>query len=224
MFTLTNVLPTIASNLVSLDQTALPANLDGWEVTGFQEVTRSREDLQGNRSFVWKLKRGVDEISVSSDGDFTDYHDLRVCYGALGWKLQDRPMYPSMQSKASGKNEDSPECTQLYLEKLTGEKGMVFFCSLDRNGATVFPQNYVTNEPMLYATEKIGNQLREVFGLVAKTGIRETTFVPPVSTLQLIHVPKEVSKMVDEKELQKVFLEFRKALRQSPRFSGKIAE
>lgn len=224
MFTLAPATATISSSLTGLTQGALPATINGWEVVSFQEVKRSREDLQGNQSFIWKLNRNGDEASVSSDGDFTDYHDLRVCYGALGWKQLDKPMYPDLKTKVAGGDlSNFPEYTQLYLEKLTGEKGMVFFCSLDRTGASVFPQNYWANEPALYAKDKMVNQLREAIGLSTASGIRDSTFVPPVSTLQLIYVPKDSSKMVDEKELKELFLEFRRVLRESPRFNdGKV--
>jgi len=221
MFTLAPEPAALSESLPGLLRDAIPSSLGSWEISSFQEVKRSREDLQGNQSFVWKLKRNKDEVSLSVDGDWNDFHDLRTCYGALGWNMIDRSMYPDLKTKlAATESTEFDESTQLYLNKLTGEKGMVFFCSLDKTGASVFPQNYLTNEPLIYAREKILGQLREVFGLSASKGIRETTFLPPVSTLQLIYVPKDSMKMVDEKELKELFLEFRRVLRSSPRFNN----
>jgi len=225
MFTLAPRVATIAGKLPALIATSMPEEIGEWKVTEFREVNRGRGDLQGEKSFVWKLTSGERTISVSVDGDWADYHDLGECYSGMGWQASRQFFYPSLRQLASGDETDSsPEVTRLDLKRLTGENGIGFFSSVDRTGKVVLPQSYLGNETGIYIQEKLMTQLGEAFGFGRSKLLRETTFSPPVSTIQMVYFPKGPLDDVTIDALQRLYLDLRKVLARDPRFGGSTVQ
>jgi exosortase len=221
VFSLAPAESVLAGSLPAVNESALPKTIGDWSVTGYREVKRTLDDLQGERSWVWELTNGPRKISISVDGDWADYHDLGECYSAMNWILTRNFLYPSLQSIADGKVDSSlPSCTRLDMRRLSGEQGIVYYSVIDRTGHIVLPQTYLGRETVVYLREKIMNQLRAVFGLPMNRMLRETTFAPPVSTVQILYLPKE--KLTDREivELQELYLQVRAILLFDARFGG----
>jgi hypothetical protein len=211
----------LAGSLPAVNESVLPKTIGDWSVTGYREVKRTLDDLQGERSWVWELSNGPRKISISIDGDWADYHDLGECYSAMNWILTRNFLYPSLQSIADGKVDSSlPSCTRLDMRRLSGEQGLVYYSAIDRTGHIVLPQTYLGRETVVYLREKIVNQLRAVFGLPMNRMLRETTFAPPVSTVQMLYLPKEKLTEREIDELQELYLQIRAILLVDARFGG----
>ena len=221
MFSLAPRVSAVAGTLPEMIATALPEEIGGWKAGEFREVKRSRDDLQGEKSFTWKLTSGDQSVSISIDGDWADYHDLGECYSGMGWQATRRFFYPELMQLVSGGGVNtSPQLTRLDLKRLTGENAVGFFSSVDRTGRVVLPQSYLGNETGIYIQEKLKNQLREVFGFGRSKLLRETTFNPPVSTVQMVYFPKGPLDDATVESLEKLYIEVRKVLLRDKRFNG----
>lgn len=221
MFTLGPRVSSISGNLPAMVATALPEKVGTWNVTDFREVKRDRGDFQGETSFVWLLKSGDQTVSISVDGDWADYHDLGLCFSGTGWRVTRSFAYPSLaELKSAVESESSPRLTRLDMNRLSGEQAVGFFSSIDSKGGIVLPQSYWGNETRNYLQEKMVSQLREVFGLGRGKLLRETTFAPPVSTIQMVYYPKGPMDDATVDSLQKLYMELRKVLLRDKRFNG----
>jgi len=221
LYTLSPPVITLAGSLASVSRSALPDTIGDWTVKNFREVTRSSGDLQGEHSAIWELVSGERTIQVSVDGDWTDYHDLGECYSGMGWIVKREYEYPSLKQIVDGIGDrEFLDCTRLRLSRMSGEQAIGFFSVIDSRGQVVLPQTYVGNETALYVQEKMLNQLREVVGLPRSALLRETTFVPPCSTIQMMYFAKEPIDESAEASLQQLFGSVREKLKQSKRFGG----
>ncbi|MFN7868086.1 MAG: exosortase U [Planctomyces sp.] len=76
-----------------LSEDSLPPELAGWKRTQFQpaEVPSDLPDGQFWWVHAWGYSDGQVACTLSLDqADWTSWHDLTVCYQAVGWKLEDR--------------------------------------------------------------------------------------------------------------------------------------
>ena len=170
-------------------ETDLPTEITGWQVNGYEEIIRNRESIQGERSFVWRLNKGPQNIAISMDGDWDDFHDLSYCYTGLGWQVKTTHNYVSLLSTESESPASDRNFSVLELSKPTGEQGLVVFCGIDRTGKIVQPPIKLGQNTATHLQEKSLNSLRLAFGLQPLASIRATTFRPPVTTLQIYYVP-----------------------------------
>jgi len=108
--------------------------------------------------------------------------------------------------------------TRLDLRKLSGETGVVMFSAIDKGGEVVVPPPEFGQETGVFIQQAIINKLRYAIGMQTQDGLRATTFVPPVSTVQLVYMPTEPANEEELNELKKLFLEARETLKRSPRF------
>lgn len=78
---------------LALTADALPTELAGWKQIQFKpaEVPDDLPDGQFWWVHAWGYTDGEVACTVSLDqADWTAWHDLTVCYQAVGWKLEDR--------------------------------------------------------------------------------------------------------------------------------------
>ncbi len=207
-----------AQRLAAAEKEYLPSEIEGWEIGDFKPVNRPEHDLQGSDSYIWELKKDNRRLVVSLDGTFNDFHDLAWCYTALGWDCVSNRNYSTIAERASGKQFADGEMTRLGLTKLSGETGVVMFSAVDKRGEVVVPPPQFGQETGVHIQGAIVNALRFAFGMQTQEGLRATTFVPPVSTIQLVYMPIEPANEEEIEELKKVFLKAREILKQSPRF------
>ena len=189
-----------------------------WEIGEFKQVTRSRDDIQGQNSFVWKMSNGVETGQLSLDCEWNDFHDLTYCYSGLGWQVETIHRYESM---LTGQTDDEvPNYSRLTLSKPTGERGVVFFCGLDQNGDEVQPPVKLGQNTGIHLFEKSMNSLRVAFGLSPVESIRTRTFAPPVTTLQILYLPSGPISESMEDSLESVFFSARQQVKRSNRFQS----
>lgn len=201
-------------------QEYLPTELGGWQVEKFEHIIRSDENLQGAESYVWRVRKGSRSALISLDGTFTDYHDLWLCYNALGWSANKERYYTPPDERIAGQPTETNEFSSLECTKKTGEKGYIFFSAVDRHGADVFPPVTLGDGAVEYGIDLLLNSIQ--FALMIPTATRErfATFTQPVSTIQVVYMPSAEAKQEDLVELKNLFFAARDILRKSPRFQG----
>lgn len=207
-----------AERLEAPDKEWLPDELNGWRLEGFEHVTRSEQDLQGSESFVWTYRDRAERVMVSLDGSFNDYHNLGVCYWAMGWQVKSDAFYTPIAKRIQNEVDDSGEFTLLRLDKATGEQGLVIFSAIDRRGAIVPNPLVAVSDKLIFFIDRFANTLRFAVGLAPKASQRLTTFVPPVSTIQIVYMPSHLIEETDVDRLRRFFFEIREGLQQTPRF------
>lgn len=211
-----SVVPTSLAQLEAPEQTDLPIELVGWQIDDFKSITRTREDIQGQKSYVWELRSGLESAKLSLDCQWNDFHDLTYCYSGLGWKVETEHNYESMLQP--GDDSGSLNYSRLRLTRPTGEQGWVLFCGLDKNGKEVQPPVKLGQNTSIHLWEKATNSLRLAFGFAEKDSIRAMTFEAPVTTVQILHVPSGMAGGSDSQRLESLFLAAREKVKQSTRF------
>jgi len=79
----TPVVPQVFASMAIPEKSDIPDDLGGWQVTDFKTVTRARDDIQGQSSYVWELASGLESAKLSLDCQWNDFHDLTYCYTEL---------------------------------------------------------------------------------------------------------------------------------------------
>jgi hypothetical protein len=201
-------------------QEYLPSDLGGWQVEKFEHVSRSDENLQGAESYVWHVRKGSRSALISLDGTFSDYHDLWLCYNALGWSANKERYYSSPGQRVTNQLSEANEYSSLECTKKTGEKGYVFFSAVDRRGADVYPPVTLGDGAIQYTVDTLLSSIRFALMLPSSDSERVTSFTQPVSTIQLVYMPSAEAKEEELMELKNLFFAARDLLRKSPRFQG----
>lgn len=123
-------IPGAARGDLLVDRDFLPVSEFGWALVDFSSDSEaSLED--GVFWFVhsWLLEREGLQCSVSLDqADWTSWHDLSVCYSAVGWTVTN---YEAMEIP---EGEGFWHAVVLDLEKTGGIKGLVVFCNFGSDG------------------------------------------------------------------------------------------
>ncbi len=219
---MTTVGTPISDSLASLDfprQSDLSAQLQSWNVSEYRHINRSREDIQGEDSFIWVLKNGSHRAQLSMDCQWRDFHDLSYCYTGLGWRVETEHRYQDLFSKHNAAPSEQINYSRLQLSKPTGERGIVLFCGLDQTGKEVQPQIKLGQNTWVHIREKMINSLRVACGLAPLESIRNSTFKPPVTTVQLICVPQGPIDAKLMQDLESVFFAAREQFKKSVRFT-----
>jgi exosortase len=209
---------TQATGLALPDEEYLPDELSGWKLDDFEHVTRPEQDLQGSDSFVWTYRDQAERVLVSLDGSFDDYHNLQVCYWAIGWQVTSDAFYTPITKRIQNEIDDSGEFTLLRLDKVTGEQGLVIFSAIDRHGNIVPKPLTAIKDKMIFLMDRFENSLRFAAGLAPQASQQLTKFVPPVSTIQVVYMPSHSIEETEVDRLRAFFFEIRERLQQSPRF------
>jgi exosortase len=204
--------------LVAASRDQLPPEMLGWKVKNFRHLVRDRDDLQGKESYVWEFeKQGLSAV-LSLDGTFDDYHYLAWCYSARGWECGVTNNYTSVVERAAGKTSGEEELTELALTKSSGETGLVLFTAVDKYGEVVVPPLKLQERSVAKLIAMLVNAVKFAFGQPSVQQVRLATFVPPVSTVQLLVIPPEPLNEAGEQEVKRLFLTSRDLLRRSTLF------
>ncbi|MFD2158942.1 exosortase U [Rubritalea tangerina] len=72
-------------NLSVIDPNAVEFTRPGWKVLKVEAEERPFDSIWGAFSFVWRLQYHDTIVVMALDYPFDDWHDVKVCYGNLGW-------------------------------------------------------------------------------------------------------------------------------------------
>ncbi len=135
-----NLPPGPARGDVSLSQAALPQQIGHWKNTAF-EVQSPEQLPQGQFWWThrWSYMNGALESTVTLDqANFKHWHDLTVCYQALGWTVTDRHV-------ADGQSEAEVwPCIVAHMKKNETQSAIMVFSLFFDDGDPVNARDYET--------------------------------------------------------------------------------
>lgn len=121
------------SELVIIDPDALSFTRPGWELLSVEKEERDFTSIWGQFSFIWKLKYYDSIVIMALDYPFDNWHDVRVCYANMGWKIDTISTLDAGLYAAWAASE-----TQMKLP--TGDTGFILCSHSDQLGAMVQPK------------------------------------------------------------------------------------
>jgi exosortase/archaeosortase family protein len=119
--------------LAIIDPAAVQFSRPGWEVLNVEEEARDFTSIWGQYSFIWKLRYRDVIVIMALDYPFDKWHDVRVCYTRLGWKIDTMAMSVLEKTTGWGASE-----TQMTLP--TGDYGFILCSHMDHLGNKVIPK------------------------------------------------------------------------------------
>ena len=121
------------SELAELDPEQIRFTRPGWQLLSTETEERSSKSIWGQFSYIWKLQYQEVVVVMALDYPFDKWHDVRVCYTNLGWKVQTMAMSPLLESTGWGASE-----TQMSLP--TGDYALIMCSHNDHLGEVVQPK------------------------------------------------------------------------------------
>jgi hypothetical protein len=119
-----------------LQQNALPEEILGWRFQRFQPALPSEQlpDGQFWWTHIWNYRRNrLDALVAFDQANWSSWHELTVCYQAIGWKLADRRLVSVS---------NNVKIVQASFEKPTHEKATVVFSLFARDGSLIQPPEF----------------------------------------------------------------------------------
>ena len=146
----------------------MPAEIGDWKLINQKVQERAHDDVFGMRSHIWQYRRGDDQMAISIDGPYDDWHDLAVCYTALGWQLEN---YENLSLGGANSPAYAVDL-QLYREPL--DRADILFVCFDANAEIVRPTQMRGK-----VIENFLTRFRKLFAQVTPS------FTPPVYQIQV---------------------------------------
>lgn len=128
--------------LALIDVNIVEFSRPGWEVLAVDEEVRDFSSIWGQYSYIWKLKYRDLIVVMALDYPFDKWHDVRLCYTRLGWKIDTMAMSNLEQRTGWGASE-----TQMTLP--TGDYGFILCSHMDHLGGKVIPKPTASNLNMV---------------------------------------------------------------------------
>ena len=119
--------------LIKIGEESFVIDRNGWEVGSFHTEKRDFESIFGALSSTWRLKFNGLTVTMSLDYPFHQWHDVKVCYGYAGWKLQSERIVrklPAFKWQASETNMVLPN----------GDSGFILCSLTDQLGNPQLPK------------------------------------------------------------------------------------
>ena len=144
-----------AIDVRTLEQNALPATIADWTVIGFQSEQRDSDSVFGGLvSATWQLNNGNRSVLFSIDGPYNNWHNLGVCYRAIGWTIDDSDtVVVSELSDFSS--------FEMSVSKPPLDEGQVIFGCIDPNGGCVPPPPTYFGNAALRFFQRMGTGVRD---------------------------------------------------------------
>ncbi|MEM7453544.1 MAG: exosortase U [Planctomycetota bacterium] len=199
-----------AERLAFPEEADMPGIIGAWQRVNYVHENRGEHNLQAEDSFIWTYRSGDLTAKVSIDCPWNNWHDLSVCYSGLGWTTSSVLHYEE--------DRDGPGFTRIDLTKPTGETGVVFFCSVDRNAQEIIPQF----SSGFFSADAVIRQMTANLALAA--GMSESNqsslsgIALPASTFQMLCVPEREFRDGELEALEALFLEARVLLAKTSRY------
>ena len=195
-----------ARDLIEVQAGALPGEIDGWKVVGFDEKIRPVDSTMAPSSFLWELQKGSKKCTISLDGPYQEYHDLCVCYRGIGWSL-------GADYEVATKDPSRPWATLTKLKmRKRGQHGLVLFSAFDSKG-----QPIISNRSLLSREGGIMRNLKMVFG-VYQPQVEQPAELPISQIQLLVERQGEISESEVE-ELMQLYYRASDLLLNSKRFA-----
>ena len=199
-------------DLVMLTENELPESINGWKRTSFSYQEREDTRLLAPESFVWTYTKDGRKVTVSLDSPYYDFHNLNDCYEGFGWNVEFNHVYEDAADLSQLTNH-----TELTMNK-TNQFGLVLFTAFDRNGQLVRPNASGIN----YAPSRltiIKRNINLALGNLDQTNDPRMSKQPlPITQVQLLHTSGR--SIVDQDDLNSLFVRCRQILQQSKRFAA----
>ena len=74
-------------DLVVIDPADVQFTRPGWKLLDVEREQRPFDSIWGAYSFIWRLKYHDTMVIMAMDYPFNHWHDVKVCYGNLGWTI-----------------------------------------------------------------------------------------------------------------------------------------
>lgn len=114
-----------------LSESSVDTSVAGFERTSYEIEERGRTSDNGAFSNVWDFRKDSIVARVSCDHPFCGWHDLRICYRAIGWDVAD--------TQVDETDSDWP-ALQVRLSKAhNGSHAILFFSFFDATGKPFRP-------------------------------------------------------------------------------------
>ncbi len=212
--------------------TDLPETIGEWTRIDFQHESRGEHNLQAEDSFIWTYQRGDLEARLSIDCPWDNWHDLSICYTGLGWNARNTFNYglnSGLENDVEDvgdedKRDNAPNgsettgYTRSDLVKATGESGVVFFSSIDRNGNEITPMFSSSYLSFGSAANQMADNISMALGMSSDTS--QSGIALPASTLQVLCIPPRGFRDGEVEQLKVFFLESRQLLLKTPRYGN----
>lgn len=90
--------------LSQIGQNSVVFDRAGWEVIEYREEKREFSSIWGSHSNIWFVEYHGVVMVMALDFPFDDWHDVKACYGNIGWRIEGETIIdtlPSYQWEAS---------------------------------------------------------------------------------------------------------------------------
>jgi hypothetical protein len=113
----------------------MPEQIAGWQRQESTFESRDRDNPFGAHSRTWRyLSKSGQPAVVSFDYPFPDWHDLRLCYKAIGWSQEHTDgLAQKVRDPATGR-EAEMDCVRFELTKPFELRGYGWFTEFDQTG------------------------------------------------------------------------------------------
>ncbi|WP_435692556.1 exosortase U [Rubritalea sp.] len=185
--------------LVMIDPTLVQFTRPGWEVLSVETEQRDFASVWGQFSFIWRLQYQDSLVIMALDYPFDSWHDVRVCYTQLGWKVD------SIANAESGDFEEW-KASETLMGLPTGDYGFILCSHSDQKGGVVQPKPADTGVDMLayYLNPK---QWQEPFKIESDKSL--TTYY---QTQTMVTTPFPLGEEMKQ-EIREMYGEFREQTR-----------
>lgn len=202
---------TSQQRLPALSDVDLPPTIAGWKQDKFEHVTRERNDIFANHSYTWDFSRGDLAAVISVDCPWASWHDLAVCYGAIGWNVQPDYFVATSQELPY----PNLSYSDLSLRRPQGtSSGRVLFTVVDRqrNEVTANQWRHDLKNPIAVAR----GLFRTMLGSLGLQ--RESVLEFPATTIQVFAQKGTSLTDQDVGHIRSLFFESRKLLLEGRRW------
>jgi len=112
-----------------MNASTMPAEINGWQLIDYGQTHAERLFAQDSR--LWTYRKGDLQAIFSVDFVFDHWHDLRICYGNIGWEESKATQLRLSPDAAAG------DYLQCEFSKPPQAKGFLLFSHLQHDGTPV---------------------------------------------------------------------------------------
>lgn len=206
---------TSVPRLPALVESDLPVQVAGWKRVSYEHVTRERSSLFASDSFTWEFQREALQAVVSIDCPWDQWHNLSVCYTAIGWDCRMQTMLE--QDEAPNRQRTHSE---IMLSKPSGNHGFVIFSAVDANRKDALPDWRHRGRFAGEWTSVMTRQAKSSLGLESHTEDPQARTQLPVTTIQVLSEQSNEYSEADLEAVRELFFEARDWLLQGRRWAG----
>lgn len=128
-----------AFDLPEFGEAGMPAELAGFQRTGYKTIKRVAGDPLGHESQQWSYRAGNATALVSLDYPYGGVHDLCVCYTSIGWEIKHKRVYSPADADDENLLKDIPgfelgPVAVAQMERPLYGHAILMFSLADRHG------------------------------------------------------------------------------------------